>query len=1025
MANYIVGAVITIVGIYTENPQLIAMGVAMLASAVISKAFANEQQPNADGASAAALNPGSRAQIAPATDNKLPVVYGSAYVGGIVTDLSITEDNQFMYYVLSISEVTNNGSDSVTFGNIYYAGKKVIFNANGYTVDALLDESTGISDTSVAGYINIYLYSNGSNTPVNSTLSAISIMQNPNLVYQWDNTKLMTNCSFAIVKLQYSQSRNIRGINQTRFQIINSRTNTGDCFYDYLTNTVYGAGIPANQINTDSLDELTAYSNELITYIPYDGGIATQARFKFNGLLETSQNVMNNLQYMADCCNCLIKYDEITAKWGVIVQKPINTPVMNINDSNMVSSISITPIDIAGSYNIIETKFPDSSSQDAFNVSTFDLAQIDPALLYPNEPINKFVIALPLVNNNVSAQLIAIRLLKSAREDLQLSCDVNFVGIQLEAGDIVTVTNANYGWVAKEFRIMKVTDQFNDDGSIYCKLNLSEFNGAVYDDMPITQFTPSPNTGIGNPLFFGTIPTPVVTAQYPTATNPLFVVSVTTPPSGIVQYAELWYSAYPNPLEEQMYFAGTSEIQSNGNPWGINTLLPPISLAGIPSGDWYIFSRMVNSLGASSYSPHSLLLRWRPSTFQYTDRYVIVAYADDIVGTGFSLSPTNKEYYGLLNQNNVSPSITPSDYTWYLADPNFGTEIFLAYSNRTGRKFSFATGFADYAASTGAFVPTQAAIFDPSIWAALPDGINYIDLDARTGQILTSGTTTTGTGEIAVVNNPDGKVVASLKQFLDFGGAYTTTASGAVLTVDIYGRVVGFEQPDGLLYSDQDFTATAGQTVFTITSRTSGHYIAGNCWVLINGAFQDPSTFTDTTTTVTLATGVTAGDIVSVVSFTGNQLSPSSFYNAFTIDTITLNGVSSYDFTGSGITLNSGFEVLFLNGTIMPADDYDIIGQVLTNFPNLLTGELVIIQYTPNNLGTPVGNPVNLGTYTIIGQTNYAFANNPLAFNLYQNGVALVQGTDFTDTSSGFTLINTPITIDLLTQQTFARTGSA
>jgi hypothetical protein len=260
---------------------------------------------------------------------------------------------------------------------------------------------------------------------------------------------------------------------------------------------------------------------------------------------------------------------------------------------------------------------------------------------------------------------------------------------------------------------------------------------------------------------------------------------------------------------------------------------------------------------------------------------------------------------------------------------------------------------------------------------------------------------------------------------LDFGGAYTTTASGAVLTVDIYGRVVGFEQPDGLLYSDQDFTATGGQTVFTITSRTSGDYIAGNCWVLINGAFQDPSTFTDTTTTVTLATGVTAGDIVSVVSFTGNQLSPSAFYDAFTIDTITLTGVSSYDFTGSGITLNSGFEVLFLNGTIMPAQDYDIIGQILTNFPNLLTGELTIVQYTPNNLGTPVGNPVNLDTTTIIGQVSYSFVNNPLAFNLYQNGVALVQGTDFTDTASGFTLINTPATIDLLTQQTFARTGSA
>lgn len=260
---------------------------------------------------------------------------------------------------------------------------------------------------------------------------------------------------------------------------------------------------------------------------------------------------------------------------------------------------------------------------------------------------------------------------------------------------------------------------------------------------------------------------------------------------------------------------------------------------------------------------------------------------------------------------------------------------------------------------------------------------------------------------------------------MDFGGAYQYTSPVATLTVDIYGRVVGFQAPDGFLYSDQDFTATSGQTVFTVTSRTSGDYIANNAWVMINGILQSPSQYTDTTTTVTFGSGITLNDIVSVLSFTGEVLTPSSFYSAFTVDTITLTGVSSYDFTGSGITLNSGYEVLFLNGVILSAQDYDIIGQVLTNFPNLLTGELVIVQFVANNLGTPAGNPVNLDETTIIGQTSYPFSNDPNAFNLYQNGVALVQGTDFTVSSSGYTLTNTPTTIQLLTQQTFARTGSA
>ena len=265
MANYIVGAVLIVAGVVTENPQLIAMGVAMLASAVISKAFANENQPNIDG-SGYSQNPGNRQQLAPATDNKLPVIYGSAYIGGIVTDLSISENNQEMYYVISLSEVTGNGTDTFTFGNIYYAGKKVIFNADGYTVDALLDESTGVEDTTVKGLIQFYLYRNGSDSPTNQSKSAITVMQTDGLVYKWDANKTMTNCAFAILHLTYNQNANIRGLQETKFQLTNSLKDTGDCFYDYLSNTVYGAAIPVAQINTASLSELTAYTNELISY---------------------------------------------------------------------------------------------------------------------------------------------------------------------------------------------------------------------------------------------------------------------------------------------------------------------------------------------------------------------------------------------------------------------------------------------------------------------------------------------------------------------------------------------------------------------------------------------------------------------------------------------------------------------------------------------------------------------------------------------------------------------------------------
>lgn len=1078
----------------------IAMAINMVVAMIVTKAFSN--QPSFDtGSSGSSPNPGNRQQLPPATDNKLPVLYGSAFVGGQVIDLSISANNQELYYVIALAEVTNTNSgqtaDTITFGAIYFGGKRVQFQGNGYTVASLLDESTGIVDTTVNGKIEFYLYRNGSNSPANSAVSAITVMQTAGLIYTWDNTKSMTNCAFAILHLSYSQSANIRGLEATKFEMTNSRTDTGACIQDYLINTRYGCAIPSSQIDTASLAALTTYSNENFTYVSNGGGLAAQPRFKFNGTLETNRTVMQNLQDMATCCDCLIKYNEITAKWGVIVQSPAYTAAMNINDSNMISAITISPMDIAASYNVIECKFPDNTNQDAFASTTFDLAQIDPALLYPNEPVNKLSLSLPLTNNSVTAQYIANRFLKAGREDLQVEVSVSFVGVQLDAGDIVTVTNANYGWVNKPFRINKVVQQFNDDGSIAVQLNMSEYNATVYDDVSVTEFQPTPNTGLGDPTFFGTVPAVVVVDVFPTALNPYFTVRVTTSQAGITQYAEVWYSAFSNPLQEQMYFAGTSEVQSSGTPWTTSFQLPLISLNNIPAGNWYIFSRMVNSLASSSYSPASALFQWRPTTFQYSAKYIAIAYGTSLTGAGFSLNPRTKTHYGLANQDSTAVSTNPADYTWYDAVPDFGTVVFPLYANRTGRKFSFATGFAEYAAGTARFTPTQILLYDPSLWSALPDGTNIIDLDQRTGQLLQTGTTTVGTGQVAITNNTDGNIIASLQQYLNFGGGYTKTSSVAQLTIDIYGRVVGFETPDNFNYTEQNFTATSGQTVFSVT-RGAG-YISGQCWVFRNGVKLQPSLYTDTggtIGTVTLANGAATGDFIAIISFksvntavinttaasgtgtvatltfdekpyppfivgssiTVSGVTPTGYngtytvtactttsvtyadtatgaqtvagtisytnnvYQSFTINQATLTNQGNY--TASGFTLIDGYELLFLNGTIVNSQDYTITGQTIT-FTDNVSGILEIIQWSQNNLGVANGTPVNVDAFTIIGQTIYPFSYNSLAFNLYSNGVHLRETVDFTTATGTYTLQYTPNNnFTIMTQQTFARTGA-
>ena len=593
-----------------------AFAVNLIASSIISKALAspvgNDPSPSDY------VNPGSRTQVAPSGSNKLPVVYGSAYVGGIVTDVSITADNQIMYFVLALSEVTNseNGGtpDIFTFGNIYYGGNLCVFGGSDKTiVTGLLDESTGITDTSVNGKIEIYTYRNGSSSGTNTSLTAIQVMQNASLTYQWDSTKLMSNCAFAIVKLTYNQEASITSLQQTRFQITNSRYLPGDCISDYLLSDRYGAALNASQIDSSSLVLLNSYCNQNFSYTTSTGATAAQTRFRFDGTVDTNISIMANLQLMSACCDCLIKYNEILGTWGVVVQSPSATVVMDINDTNMISSLTVTPTDIASSYNIAEVKYAEGTSKDTFSTAVFDLSVVAPALLYPNEPVNKQTISLPLVNNGVRAQYLANRFLKGVREDLQLQVRIDFSGLQLEAGDIVSVTNANYGWSNKPFRISRVTETFGDDGTITAALFLSEYNSTVYDDVPITQFQPAPNTGLSDPSFFGTVPAPTITGLVQSGYNPQIDVTITTSSAGITQYAELWYSTVVSPTSTQLTLAGTTAIAPNGNPYQINTALTPIVIDTLPAGSYFFFSRMRNALRASVYSTASNIVAWNPA----------------------------------------------------------------------------------------------------------------------------------------------------------------------------------------------------------------------------------------------------------------------------------------------------------------------------------------------------------------------------------------------------------------------------
>jgi hypothetical protein len=200
---------------------------------------------------------GVKIQVDPDPKTKIPVVYGQAYIAGIVTDAVLTNNNQTMYFCLTLCEKTGNlnfgtgGQPSVfSFQNIYWNDERIVFKSDGITVNNTVDR-TGVVNTDFDGLIKIYCYSGNIASPVVPVGYTNNALVTGELIMPgWTTYNQMSNLVFAIVRVDYNKDKNSTGLGNVVFQIENSMKKPGDCLYDYLTNTRYGAGLDPTEILT-------------------------------------------------------------------------------------------------------------------------------------------------------------------------------------------------------------------------------------------------------------------------------------------------------------------------------------------------------------------------------------------------------------------------------------------------------------------------------------------------------------------------------------------------------------------------------------------------------------------------------------------------------------------------------------------------------------------------------------------------------------------------------------------------------
>lgn len=598
----------TAVAAFTFAQTAAAFAINFAVSQIVTRVFSQDQQPQQDN--------GVRQQVPPSTVNAIPIAYGDVYMGGTFVDAVISTDQKTMYYVMAVSSISPNGQFSFNTSDMYYGDRLITFDGTDQTKVVSLTDEAGNVDTKINGnlYINLYRSSaSGTITPLNSSSAPSVVMGGSDIAVsqRWPASgRQMNGLAFAIIKLNYSQDAGTTSLSPITFKLSHYLNGAGcakpgDVWYDYITNSVYGGAVNSSFVDSAGVTILNAYSDELITFKNSSGVPSTQPRYRMNGVLDAGETVLSNIDKIMSCCDSWMTYNAALGQWAVVTNKP-ESSVYSFNDNNIIGDIRVSATDITSSINQVEAKFPFKDNRDQ---PSFVQLATPSALLYPNEPTNKYSITYDLVNDSVQAAYLANRLLEQAREDLIVSFSTTYYGIQVDAGDVVSVTNSAYGWTNKLFRVIKVNEASLPDGSLGAKLELNEYNAQVYDDFDVTAYSPAPNSNIPSVIYFSALSAPTVSGN-PSASVPNIDVTVAIPTTGRITWTYLYYTTSPIPSASDWKLLSTA-FSSNSRPVTNGTSY--VFANQILSSGTYYFGYVVgNEISQSAISPISASFSWSP-----------------------------------------------------------------------------------------------------------------------------------------------------------------------------------------------------------------------------------------------------------------------------------------------------------------------------------------------------------------------------------------------------------------------------
>lgn len=503
------------------------------------------------------------------------VIYGQVRVSGPFTFIHSTDSGQYINFVLTLA-----GHAVEEIGSIYFNDELIPLDGSG--------NATG----RFAGYVTV---KKGLGTTAGDADLLSSLRTNcPDV---WTANHKQAGRAKLYVRLKFNQDLFPNGIpNVTAIvkgkQLYDPRTgltgystNAALCVRDYLANTTYGLGEPATAIYDTSFIAAANICDENVALAA--GG--TEKRYTCNGTVDTDRKPKDVLESLLTAMAGKLAYQG--GKWNLYAGA-YRTPTVSLNEDDLDGPIKLTTrLSRREIFNGVKGVYV--SPADFYQPTDFPPVT---NATYLSEDQGERIwkdIDLQFTTSAATAQRLAKIELEKARQQMTTVWPCNLKAFRIQAGDVVYLNNARFGWVNKPF---EVDDwQFsirgnNDAPQLGIDLYMRETASAVYDWNSGNETTVdvAPNTTLPNPFTVIAPGIPVVTeSKYVTNEGAGVKVRAIVSWVGMDRYA----SSYQ--LEHKLASASTWTVhpRTHGTSENIDDIAPGI----------YDFRvKSINTLGVSS-----------------------------------------------------------------------------------------------------------------------------------------------------------------------------------------------------------------------------------------------------------------------------------------------------------------------------------------------------------------------------------------------------------------------------------------